>query len=265
VDKIPAETESIESFLGRRVHEILERLYHHVARYGRPPSLYKVHERFQRDWESAWHERVTIARSASEPADYHAIGLRCLTNYYRAHYPFNEGETVGIEHPLALSLDAEGRYRIRGVIDRLVRRDAGHYEIHDYKTGGSLPPRPRLERDRQLALYQIGIHQTYPDAERVELVWHYVQFGKTMRSERSREQLETLRGETIEQIERIESAIEYPARPGPLCRWCEYRSLCPEGGALEERRPDPSPPPLLAGLERTPSHGSGRPVQLSLF
>ena len=36
--KIPSETESIEAFLGKRVHEVLERLYVFV-RDGRVPSL----------------------------------------------------------------------------------------------------------------------------------------------------------------------------------------------------------------------------------
>ncbi len=268
VDRVPAETESIESFVGRRVHEILERLYHHVARYGRPPSLYKVHDRFRLDWEGAWHPGVSIVRTGMQTADYQAIGLRCLTNYYRSHYPFSEGETLGIEQPITVSLEPSGVYQIRGIIDRLVRREAGLYEIHDYKTGGFLPPRARLERDRQLALYQLGIEQTYPDVERVDLIWHFVQFGKTLRSERTREQLDELRSVTIERIDRIESATEYPPTPGPLCRWCEYRALCPEGGGLElVARPQAAPLlPSPAAIERAaPVPSFGRPVQLSLF
>ena len=53
IDKIVVEAEGIEAFVGKRVHEILERLYHHVARHDRPPSLSQVLDRFHRDWRGA--------------------------------------------------------------------------------------------------------------------------------------------------------------------------------------------------------------------
>jgi putative RecB family exonuclease len=258
VQKIRRDTESVEAYLGKRVHEILERLYHHVARHRRPPSLRQVLDRYRGDWELRWHDGVEIVRSQHEAAHYRESGSRCLENYYRSHYPFDQGETVAIEHRVQLRLDEDGRYRARGIIDRLVRHGQGRYEIHDYKTGGWLPPQERLDRDRQLALYQVGIEQGYDDAEEVELVWHYLQFDRTLRSRRTPEQLRELRGETIELIERIEGATEYPARPSGLCRWCEYRGLCPDArvplearGPLPEEPPPPGdPPPALR--ERLP-------------
>ena len=63
VDQIKVETEGVEAFMGKRVHEILERLYHHVARHGKPPTLFQVLERFRQDWGRAWHEKVTIVRT----------------------------------------------------------------------------------------------------------------------------------------------------------------------------------------------------------
>ena len=31
--------------------------------------------------------------------------------------------------------------------------------------------------------------------------------------------------------EAIEAEREFPARPGPLCRWCDYAGICPEAPA----------------------------------
>jgi putative RecB family exonuclease len=228
VQRIQRDTESIEAFLGKRVHEILERLYHHLARHARPPSLRQVLDRYRSDWLLRWHDGVEIIRTENATDYYLELGARCLESYYRSHYPFVEGETVAIEKNVHLKLDAAGRYRARGIIDRLVRRDPGHYEIHDYKTGSYLPSQSRLDNDRQLALYQIGVQQSYADAERVDLVWHYLAFSRTLRSSRSEEQLGRLRSETIELIDRIEATTEFRPKPGPLCRWCEYRDLCPE-------------------------------------
>jgi len=231
IDKVETPYEGVEAFMGKRVHEVLERLYHHVARHGKPPSLSQVLTRFERDWRFHWHENVRIVRTENAPSFYQETGARCLENYYRSHYPFDADETVGLEQAVQLVLDEQGKYRMRGIIDRLVRTAPGRYEVHDYKTSGSLPPRRRLEQDRQLPLYQIAVQQAFPDAREVELVWHYLAFNRTLRQQRTEEQLCTLRSETIELIDRVTTATDFPERPGPLCRWCDYRELCPVGAA----------------------------------
>jgi putative RecB family exonuclease len=226
IEKIQTDAESIESFVGRRVHEILERLYHHVERYGQPPSLSQVRERFRKDWALRWHPGVHIVKTELGIPHYQELGQRCLENYYRSHYPFDRGETVAIEQEISFSLAGDERFRMRGVIDRVVRLGPGRYEIHDYKTGGYIPPRSRLDKDRQLALYQVGIEQTYGDVEEVALVWHYLVRNQTLRSRRTRQQLDQLQQETISLIQKIESTTDFPARTGPLCRWCDYRDIC---------------------------------------
>jgi len=256
IDDIKVDGEGVEAFMGKRVHEILERLYHHVARFGRPPSLTQVLDRFRTDWAHAWHDKVTIVRSENPPEFYQDRGARCLENFYRANYPFTNGETLGIEKRIQLELDPEGRYRAVGVVDRIVRRGDGVFEIHDYKCAGYLPPQRRVDEDRQLALYQIGLEQTYPEAREVELVWHYLVFNRTLRSSRTPEALDGLRRDIIRLIDVIESEREFPTKPGPLCRWCDYADLCPD--ATEEARAvarprgaaQPLPPPPPAGGEQ---------------
>jgi len=268
IQKIQVESEGIEAFLGKRVHEILERLYHHVARHRRPPTLGQVKDRFHEDWKRHWHEHIKIVRRENSTEVYLQQGERCLENYYRGHYPFEDGETVALEKHVSLQLDDAGNYRARGVIDRLTKQKDGTYEIHDYKTSSSLPPPARLERDRQLALYQIGIEQSFPDAESIELVWHYLVFNKTLRSRRTPQQLDELRSRTIQLIDEIEANTSFQPKPGPLCRWCEYRDLCPEGPASpsrEESEPaDPELAPAAFGAS-TAALCSPEGIQLSLL
>jgi putative RecB family exonuclease len=166
VDQIKVDKEGVEAFMGKRVHEILERLYHHVSRNGRPPSLTQVLERYRQDWTRSWHDKIAIVRAENSKDYYRERGERCLENYYRTYYPFENGETVALEERLRLTLDTEGRYKMLGIVDRIVRRGDGAFEIHDYKTSANLPQQRILDRDRQLALYQIGLEQTYPDVER---------------------------------------------------------------------------------------------------
>jgi putative RecB family exonuclease len=273
VEKIEVETEGVEAFLGKRVHEILERLNHHVARYGRPPSLRQVLERFRSDWAAAWHARIEIVRSDTTPATWEERGVRCLENYYRANYPFSDGATAGIEERLQFRLDGAGRYRVVGIVDRIVSHGRGRYEIHDYKTGSRLPTQAQIDRERQLALYQIGLEQTYEDVEEVELVWHYLLHGRSLRSRRTPEQLEDVRRDTIALIDAIEAETTYAARPGPLCPWCEFKGLCPDAALGDGSRSTPPsadlrpPADLAVALPSPPQLGAAPQggVQLSLL
>jgi putative RecB family exonuclease len=238
--KIPSEIESIEAFLGKRVHEVLERLYVFV-RDGRIPPLEKVLRRFQANWEEQFDgTRVQIARGENDAETYRTIGERCLRNHYRRHYPFDADETLGLEERVTFSLDGPGTYRMQGVIDRIVRARDGAVEIHDFKTGARVPTQRRLDEDRQLALYQLGLRRRFGDDTPMRLVWHFLQSGQTLTSSRTPDQLDALRERTIGLIERIEAEERFEPRTGPLCGWCEYRERCP-AFAAERAAAAPAP------------------------
>jgi putative RecB family exonuclease len=254
--KLPAETESIEAFAGKRVHEVLERLYL-AARERRVPSLRRVIERFRALWNEQFDAtRLRIARAENSADLYRENGERCLTNYYRRHYPFDADETLGIEERLTFSLDAAGSYRIQGVVDRVVRARDQAIEIHDFKTAQRVPRQSELDSDRQLALYQLGIADRYGSEQPIRLVWHYLLNDQVRTSTRTPEALEELRTSTVALIDRIRAETVFEPRPGPLCRWCEYAGICPASGLAPS--PLPFPPPL-------PSLPLPVPVQLSLL
>ncbi len=227
IEGIEAETESIEGFLGKRVHEVLERLYR-FTRSGRLPTLERVVQRFRALWDEHYDAaRVRVVREEMHVDLYRESGERCLENYYRRHYPFDADETLGVEERVRFSLDGAGRYQIQGVIDRIVRARDGSLEIHDYKTGARVPRQQQLDRDRQLGLYQLGLAERHGGDAPIRLVWHYLLSNQIRRSSRTREQLEALRAETMGLIDRIRVESEFAPRPGPLCAWCEYRERCP--------------------------------------
>ncbi|MCU0669175.1 MAG: PD-(D/E)XK nuclease family protein [Myxococcota bacterium] len=249
VEKVPVDTESIEAFLGKRVHEVLERLNRFVER-GMVPSLGKVIERFRTLWTEQFQpERVRIVRGEVSQDSYRELGERCLTNHYRRNYPFDEGESLGIEQHVTFPLDADGRYRMRGIVDRIVRARDGAVEIHDYKTGRWVPTQSDLDQDRQLALYQIGVEQSY-GATSVRLVWHYLQRDQVRISTRTAEQLVALREATMQLIDRIEAESDFDPRPSTLCSWCEFRDLCPAADAAPRAR---DLPPRNADLAAAPA------------
>jgi len=265
--RVPAESESVEAFLGKRVHEVLERLYL-VVREGRVPSLDQVVRRFQANWEEAYDaERIRIVRSELDSTFYREIGVRSLRNFYRRCYPFDGEETLGIEERVSFALDTAGTYRVQGVIDRLVRARDGAIEIHDYKTGQRVPPQRALDEDRQLALYQLGLAARLEGTPEVRLVWHYLAVDQVRVSRRSAEQLEALRERTIGLIDSIQGEQRFEPRPGPLCSWCEYRERCPVF-APEVQADRPSETALVGTeipLATAAPPAAQPPAQLSLF
>lgn len=256
VEKRPVETEGIEAFVGKRVHEVLERLNQFVER-GQVPSLAKVLARFRADWELHFDpQRVRIVRIENPPETYRENGERCLANHYRRHYPFDRDETLGIEAHVAFALDAAGRHRIQGFVDRIARAPDGALEVHDYKTGRWVPSQQNLDADRQLALYQIGVQARYGDGAPVRLVWHYLLRDQVRVSTRTPEQLAALRRDTVALIERIEAEKEFAPRPSSLCTWCEHNDVCP--AAQLRTATTPAPPAAGGARPRTPASAAER-------
>jgi putative RecB family exonuclease len=281
VEKRPVETESIEAFVGKRVHAVIEKLNHFIGR-GLIPSLPKVLARFRSDWDEQYEPvRVRIVRAENPPDVYRDNGERCLANHYRRHYPFDRDESLGIEQHVGFALDTDGRYRVQGIVDRIVRTPDGAIEIHDYKTGRWVPTQQELDSDRQLALYQIGIAQRYGMAS-VRLVWHYLLRDQVRVSTRTPEQLDELRARTIELIDRVEAETEFEPTPSTLCSWCEFNDVCPAMAAKASAAADaaiaeavalPAPPPApravpalpVAAMERSREPAVPASRQLSLF
>ncbi len=228
VDRVKLERmpESIEAFMGKRVHETLEKLYSDRM-LSKENTLDELLDFYDGAWGKNWSDDVQIVRRDLTAENYHETGRRCIADYYRRYAPFSRGRTLKLEAPIYIDING---YKLMGYIDRLDFLGDGRYEIHDYKTSRSLPAQSYFDDDRQLALYQIGVHKMWKDAENVDLVWHYLVYDREMRSCRSPECLERLKASVvgvIQQIEAAEKEYDFPANESGLCNWCEYRSLCP--------------------------------------
>ena len=85
-----------------------------------------------------------------------------------------------------------------------------------------------MRADRQLTLYQMAVEKKFPDAREIRLVWHYLVYDRTKTSARTPQEIETHRRQTIGLIDTIEAAKAFPPHETILCRWCEYRDICPQ-------------------------------------
>jgi putative RecB family exonuclease len=227
IDKIKVETEGIEAFMGSRVHDALEKLYRDL-KVTKLNSLEEIIDYYHQSWEKNWNEMVQIIRKGYSAEDYRRLGEKCITDYYKRYYPFDQGKTLGLEENIYFPLDQEKGYSIRGFIDRLALLDHSILEIHDYKTSGRLPTQENVNSDRQLAFYQMGVEGKWKDIQEIRLIWHYLAFDTEIRSSRTPEELHRLRRETLELIQKIETDRQFLPKEGPLCNWCDYQGFCPK-------------------------------------
>ncbi len=228
IDGEEAELETIESFLGNRVHEALKELYDSV-RHGVVRSEEWLIDKYTELWEKNYHSGIKIVNQEFSPEDYFNKGKNCLIDYYREYKPFNQAKVVRTEQKINFWIrhnDIE--YPFSGIIDRLDWNDKEKiFEIHDYKTSGFLITQEEADKDWQMALYHLAVLKLWPEAKKTKLIWHYLMFNKEIISFRELEELDKLQEDVIKKIQEIESCKDFSPNKSALCDWCEYQDICP--------------------------------------
>ena len=225
IDKIPEFEQKIETHLGKTIHSTLEWLYSKINKK-EIPTIDEMIVYYAKKWGEDYNlEKIIIKKHSA--VDFFNKGIQFLIDYYIKNKPFDDN-TIGIEKEVMFKLDLDGKYKIRGYIDRLVYNEKkGAIEIHDYKTSANLPTKEAIEKDRQLGLYSMAIKELFGNEKEVILTWHYLAHNIKIHSKRTDEQLNQLKNETLKLIKKIEAMTEFPANKGPHCGWCEYKSICP--------------------------------------
>jgi len=238
IDKLEGpSSESVEAFLGVRVHETLEKLYKDL-KFLKENSLSNILDYFNSQWKKHWNNNIVIVKKEYDSENYRKLGVKYITDYYNRFKPFDSDRTIATEKRIIIKLDDKSK--LQGYIDRIAFKDKC-YEIHDYKTNANLPMEEYLIEDRQLALYSIGLLDAYQDAKKVKLVWHFLAFDKDIVLEKTPKELAELRKDTIKLIKQVEASTDFPAKVSNLCDWCSFRPVCPQWKHLykiEEKSPN---------------------------
>ena len=82
IDKLETEIEeTVESFLGSRVHEALERLYKDL-KFQKLNSLKQLLDFFNSEWKKNWNDAIVIVRDEYDEENYRKMGEKFIADYY---------------------------------------------------------------------------------------------------------------------------------------------------------------------------------------
>ena len=159
-----------------------------------------------------------------------------VANYFELEDP-DSVRAVGVEVGMEADL---GGARLRGIIDRLDLNDDGDLVVVDYKTGRA--PSARYEQSRLTGVHLYALlckallGRTPVEVRLLHLRDPLVLTAAP--SEQSVRGQERRTAAVWQAIERSCDRVDFRPRPGPLCRFCNFQSFCPEFGGSP---PEPTP------------------------
>ena len=242
LNKIRKNHESIEAFMGKRVHEVLEWFYY--KRIKNTSSFFPFDillEKYNNLWNYHWHndiylarQKYTIVRKRNKKFKKYfsleknkemikQIGEICLANYYKRYIKGFDENINSVELKISVKIND---FSFNCIIDRLDIDDNGNYKIYDYKTGKKPISYSAAMNDLQLSLYQLAIRENYKDSQRISLNWYYLRENKIITVEHTEQKISQLKNKILYLIEKIKSDKELAAKKSILCDWCYFWEEC---------------------------------------
>ena len=213
---------------GTLVHRALERLFWRNAPGDRTPEVARLELAAAvaaLDDDPEW---AALALDPDQVRIFVADAETLLDNYFALEDP-NQVQPVGVE--LGLEADVGGA-RLRGIIDRLDRREDGELVVVDYKTGRA--PSERYERTKMAGVHTYAVLcELVLGRAPVEVRLLHLREPVSIVAIPTEQSLRGQRRRTLAVWEAIERACErenFRPRPGPLCRYCNFQALCPAFG-----------------------------------
>ena len=216
--KIPAPVHSSASF-GTSIHDALKDFYQNI-KSGKKQEIEDLLIILENNWiklgyESKKHEKFS-----------RSLAKKILTDFYNK---FHKHETVPRFLEQNFKFPIKSGLIIGGKIDRIDEKKDGRIEIIDYKTGDKLPTQKEVDKNLQLTLYAMACAQKYflgKEPKDITLSLLFLKQGKKISTKRTKDDLRKTRKDLLEKIKEIETSDFLPT-PGFMCKFCEYKLLCP--------------------------------------
>jgi len=208
--KIPVPPARAQSF-GMTMHRVL-RDFHRLSKEGQ--TLGNLLDLYERHWIPLGYEGVEDQRLVKKE------GEKILRDYFKAHRK-TLSEPVFLERGFGLKLE---NVLLAGFIDRIDRTKSG-YEVIDYKTADKVASQKEVDQDEQLTIYALAAREALK-IEPTSLALYFLKQNKKLTTKRTSEQLEKEKEKIIKTAKEIRSS-DFPAKPGILCHYCDFRNICP--------------------------------------
>jgi DNA helicase-2/ATP-dependent DNA helicase PcrA len=150
-------------------------------------------------------------------------GKKILKEFYEKHKD-NWPTPMFLEKTFNFILEVDGeKHGIRGAMDRVDETEDGCLKIVDYKTG---KPKDKhtFEDKQQLFLYQLVAQQLFRKNIH-SLAFYYLENNSEYEFVGSDKDLEKTQEKFRDIIREIKKR-EFPAKPSPLCQYCDFREIC---------------------------------------
>jgi DNA helicase-2/ATP-dependent DNA helicase PcrA len=172
-------------------------------------------------YESSWR-KAGFEDEYQEQA-YKQAGLEQLRAFVEKQ---ESSETLPLSMESSFALDL-GEVWLEGRIDQispLATGGQGAVELVDYKTG-----KPRSQKDAdhslQLSVYALAA-QEQMKLRPLRLTFYYLTNNQTVHTVRTEQDLKAVKSEILTVADRIRQN-HFPATPGFVCKFCDYRPICP--------------------------------------
>lgn len=216
---IPGSESQARSF-GLTIHNVLKEFYDRVkvakgglSKVAKVPTEKDLLDIYEKKWQSGGYE------NPKQEQDRYESGKISLKEFYSKFYNKDQ-DPILLEHRFRVPM---GDFWLKGTIDRVDNTDKG-LEIIDYKTG-RVPKDPKhIEKDLQLPTYALALEKIQ-DKKLYQVSLFYIMEGKKL----SRKITEEDKKASIESITKSLDEIKklkFPPKPGPLCKFCDYKNIC---------------------------------------
>jgi DNA helicase-2/ATP-dependent DNA helicase PcrA len=215
--KIPTGPQAALTF-GNIMHRSVRRYFE--LRAEGAASFEAVKEFYEASWRKSGFE------DEYQEQAYKQAGLEQLRTFVEKQ---ESSETLPLSMERSFSLDL-GEVLLEGRIDQInplvprAQEDEGSVELIDYKTG-----KPRSQKDAdsslQLSVYALAAQEEMKLKPR-RLTFYCLSNNQPVHTVRTEQDLKAVKAEILTVGERIHQG-HFPAAPGFVCKFCDYRPICP--------------------------------------